>query len=220
MDTQQIFNTIRLIDDRLTSTVNSLETLRSIQVQETTISYDFYSSAELKFEGLIKSVGLRPKELNPSFNALDLCLAVSSLISRLTNLSSDIKRSVDATLLSTNANLSTGQTKSDLDRTVENILELIRNQALEIKRFGLAIAEEFSNQMQSVAGRLVNIEKGMNSHSSPTQCVFHKMFVTFQRLYNIVAEEIVQFCYRNHCPTMSIGKHTSTPQQSKTLSQT
>lgn len=79
----QLHSLVIQLDSRVTELLNGVDLLRNIQVNDSTLLYDYFTSTNGKMQLLFDSAGTKPTVIDQSSNAPDLWLAVTSIISKL-----------------------------------------------------------------------------------------------------------------------------------------
>lgn len=137
------------LDSRVTELLNGVDFLRGIQVEDSTLVYDYFTSSDDKFEGIFNSIGTKPIDVDPSMDAPDLWLAVTSIITTLKQIPLDLT-SVISKL--TKPIEEAVERKIDV-KVVNDKFTRMANQISQLQDHCIALTNEISNQYDLIADR-------------------------------------------------------------------
>ena len=134
------------LDKRLTELMDGVDLLREIQVEDSTLVYDYFSSADDKMEAIMTSIGSRPPDLDPTSNAPDLWLAVTSIISKLKHVPLEMTQLISKLTKPIQEAVDRKLDKKEGKQSLDNL----DHQLSQLHDYCLALTKEVSAQYQSI----------------------------------------------------------------------
>ena len=155
---QDLTKVVSEIDQRVTDLLNGLDFLREIQVEDSTLSFDYFSSTDNKVQYLLESVRNKPQDIDPSMNAPDLWLAVTSIISKMKLIPSEMTKLVTKL---------TSPIQEALDRKISKhqfttSISGLESQLSQLQDYCLELTNEVSGQYQLISNQTFNQGSPLN----------------------------------------------------------
>ena len=170
-------------DTRVTELLNGVDFLRYVQIEDSTLVYDYFSSSYDKLEGISNSIGKKPIDLDPSMDAPDLWLAVTSIVTKLkpiplelTNVMGKLTKPIEEAL----------ERKID-SKLFNETFTWMDNQLNQLQDHCLALTNEISNQCELIANQ---------TPPTPFNQTFWRQTCHLKLIWNKIRDSSISKCRR------------------------
>jgi len=138
---------ITVLDERTITLRSALESFLSQFEQERSSSLSFYESSDVKFSKLKLSMGLKPKKLDPKFDAPNLWLTLGSVADEVTKISESY--SSEVSMMKNELN----QVLTRSDNKVHQELMPLKQKLKELEEFSVISARKLQSNIVTLANR-------------------------------------------------------------------